>query len=172
MTWNEKKEWPLLLKKAAIGGKFSQNEIKALDCSIAGKILCAIAYYSGCASPERISVSHLITLIAATRCRQLANHRIQESLRERLTPFLYFPGGNEEVIRAGSLLLELLSLEDHRVDFLNDILNDKINPLINTDYDLEKKRILKEYDTVDPQIKKYFEDYYKWIHNTPLAFWI
>ena len=108
MVWNEKKEWPRLMEMAAIGGKFSGKEITALNESIVGKLLCAIAYYSGCTHPDRIAVSHLITLIAATRCKEIANHRMEESIRERLSTFLYFPEGNEEVIQAGSLLLELL----------------------------------------------------------------
>ena len=172
MKWNEKKVWPELVEQASIGGKFSGKEIKALNRSIVGKLLCAIAYHSGCPHPDRIAVTHLITLVAATRCRKIAHHRVKESISDRLAPFLHFPGGNQEVIKAGSLLLELISLEDHKADFIEDALADKINPLNFIDYHKGKKRILDEYSTIDPQIKKYFEDYYTWIENTPLAFWI
>jgi hypothetical protein len=172
IDWNEAKVWPELLEQASIGGKFSGQEIKALNNSIVGKLLCAIAYRSECTNPDRIAVTHLITLVAATRCRKIATHRVKESIRERIAPFLHFPGGNEEVIKAGSLLLELLSLEDHKTDFVKDALENKLNPLIFTDYSKEKECILDQYSAIDPQIKKYFEDYYNWIENTPLAFWI
>jgi hypothetical protein len=170
--WNEKKEWPLLVEMASIGGKFSAKEIKSLNRSIAGKLLCAIAYYSGCKNPDRVAVLHLITLVAAARCRKITNHRVKESLRERLAPFLNFPGGNKEVVKAGALLLELLSLEDHKADFIEDIINNKENPLSSIDYKSEKERILGEYDNTGQWIKDYFEDFYKWIKETPMAFWL
>jgi hypothetical protein len=162
--WNEKNEWPVLLKLTAIGGNFSEEEIRALNDAVVGKLLCAIAYCSGCKDPDRIAVTHLITLVAAKRCREIFNHRQKESIRDRLLPLLYFPGGNEEVIKAGTLLLSLYSLQDHKVDLMADIVEKKENPLSYTDYEEEKKRILSEYDKTRPYIKDYFKEYYKAIN--------
>lgn len=170
--WNEKKEWPVLLKLAAIGGNFSEEETRMLNNAMVGKLLSAIAYLSGCKDPDRIAVLHLIALVAATRCKKVVNHRVKESLRERLIPFLYFPGGNKEVIKAGTLLLELLSLEDHKTDFLEDMINNKENPLSSIDYDTEKRRILGEYNKIDQKVRDFFKDFYKWIQETPMAFWL
>jgi hypothetical protein len=170
--WNEKKVWLYVKEQAAIGGKFSAKELYTLDHSITGKLLCAIAYYSCCNDPDRIAILHLITLVAGTRCRKIAHHRVKESLRDRLSPFLYFPGGNKEVIKAGTLLLELLSLEDHKTDFVTDMLQNKENPLTSIDYKAEKARILDEYHRIEPCVRDMFKDFYKWIEETPMAFWL
>ena len=56
------------------------------------------------------------------------------------------------------LLLELLSLNDHKEDFLNDLIAGENNPLVTClNYDAERERILREYNGLPGEIKDRFK---------------
>ena len=135
-----------------------EEEKRLLACPATG-IITATAYLSGCREPERIIASHLLTLLADMRTEGLYSHRAGESLAARLEAGNHYPGGDPEVVRGGMLLLELLSLKDHRHDLALDIAAGKQNPLIvDMDYQEELERIVSDFHLLPASVQKGFGD--------------
>ena len=150
-------DWRKVTGLVVRAANLSPAEETSLQNSLVAKILTETAYLSGCHNPERIVLMHLTTLIAAVRCKDLSKHKAGEKVFDRIVPFLNFPGGNEEVVKACSILLQLLSLNDHAHDFGADILNDKYNPLVAINYEEEKKRLIEQFAGLDNGIQKVFQ---------------
>jgi hypothetical protein len=160
--WDKAIQWSDLVQWTRVASCLSEKEAVSLGGSLAGEILAATAFLSNCRSPARTAVSHLTTLVAAVRCRGIYSHRPGETLAERLLPLYHYPGGDPDVVRAGMLLLEYLSLRDHKEDMAGDIVHGKQNPLIlQMDYDEERERILKEYSHLPAGTRECFGDIYE-----------
>lgn len=155
--WEKTSCWENLIKMTQQAGQLPPNETVRLSQSMAAEIIAATAYISKCYEPERMIVSHWMTLIGAFRSN-LFNHKPGETLAERLLPVAYYPEGDTQAIKAGMLLLELLSLNDHKHDLPDDIEKGKQNPLIlELDYNNERNRILDDYE----KLPHYIQDHYK-----------
>lgn len=158
--WNKEKQWPAIVKWTSKASNLSREETVRLEKSLAAKIIAATTYLSGCENPDRIAISHLTTFIAAIKCPEVFSQKEGETIRERLNTGKFFPGGNEKIVRAGWILLEFLSLKDHRTDISDDILEGKYNPLIlDVDYKEEKEQLLREYSKLSPAVKELFKGF-------------
>lgn len=138
--------------------RLTPEESGKLEKSLAAEITVAVAFFSGCKEPARIAVSHLLTLVADYRTDGLFSHKAGESLGERLEIGNYFPGGDTEIVKAGKLILELLSLNDHKKDIARDILTRKQNPLIiDIDYQEEYNRIVDSFNNLPQYARSKFQ---------------
>lgn len=156
------------MKKACC---LTREESQRLKQSLTTRIIIFTAYHSHCQTPERIILGHLCTLVAALRLKQIFDHKPGETLPERLAPLASFPGGDPHVVKAGLLLLELLSLNDHKKDLADDILGNKQNPLIfQLDYESERARILKEFRALPDRVKNLFSVLFEKTVNA--AWWL
>ena len=76
----------------------------------AAQLIGALPILAGCAHPERTALSHLTTLIAASRNPHVFGQKPSESIRDRLRPIETFENGDRDIIERGMTLLELASL--------------------------------------------------------------
>ena len=150
-----------LVTAVSIAAKLSTDEEFRLQNSLSSQIITATAFISRCKNPERITIMHLTTLIADIRCKEIFGHQRGESLRDRIEPVLYFPGGDSDAVKACSILLQLLSLNDHLKDVADDALQEKYNPLTTIDYEKTKKNLLAEYNSLNLHIRTQFNEIYK-----------
>jgi hypothetical protein len=155
-TWEQFVAW------TTQAANLSEEEAKKLKNSLAAKIIVATARISGCSYPKRIIVSHLCTLMADVRNKLIFGHKAGESLEARLEPVNFYPGGDPIAVKAGMLLLKLLSLNDHKYDIADDILAGKQNPLIvDMDYQAEKADILQIYFSLPGYVLRRFDYLYQ-----------
>lgn len=159
--WNKEIMWPVIMKQTTKAAGLTEAEGKRLSTSLAAQVVAATAYISGCNDPDRIAVSHLTTFIGAVRCPELFGHRNGESLSNRLLAGNYYPGGDPVAVKAGMLILELLSLNDHKHDFKDDLVNSKENPLVShINYDEAREKIRKEYVQLSKTMQIAFDNYF------------
>lgn len=160
-----------IIDHVVVAARLTESEIEIVNNSLVPDIIIETAYQSGCIDPDRVAVGHLITFIGAFRCRDISDHRNGESLRNRIETIGHYPGGNIETVKAGMLLLELLSLNDHLEDIEKDLIKGKTNPLISAgfNYEKEKARIDREYMGLSESVKKSF----KYLHDKVIkaGFW-
>lgn len=139
----------------------SEDEILKMKNNLAVKIIIFTTYNSNCIKPNDILFRHLLLFIATIRCPNIFQYKDDETIEDRLSPLNYFPGGNKDTIKAGMLLLELLSLNDANTDYFYDIIEKKSNPLhgsmIYTD---EKERIISEFKKLPYVVKNDFDELY------------
>lgn len=161
-SWRKIENWSRLVHETTQAARLTSEESTRLSRSLVAEVIAATAFISGCKDPERIAVTHLTTLVGAVRCPEVFGHRQGESLQDRLLVGNYYPGGNPEAVKACMLILELISLNDHRADFKNDLINKKSNPLAyNLNYDEAREKIRKEIKSLSPECieiyKKFLE---------------
>lgn len=156
-TWNRGKDWPQLVKWMVQAARLTKEEEAKLEKSLAAEIIGATAFMSECENKERIAVAHLTSFMAAVRCWNIEGHKESESLADRLSALNYFPGGRKDVVRGGMILLELLSLKDHKHDLADDIMDNKYNPLtFDIQFDGEHRRLMEEFDSLPTEVKESF----------------
>lgn len=155
--WSREKQWPKIVEWTRKATSLTPCETEQFKKSLAAEIIAATAYLSGCKNPDRIALSHMTTFIAAVKCPEVFSQKEGETIRERLDTGNFFPGGNEEVVKCARVLLELLSLNDHKTDISGDILKGRYNPLIlEIDYKEEKEKLLREYNQFSLAVKGQF----------------
>jgi hypothetical protein len=170
-VWERERYWDILLQYTDQAVFLTDQELTGLENSTAAEVLAATVFIAGCKDPYRVAVAQLTTFVAALRCKELFGHRSMESLAARLQPCANFPGGNRKVIEAGMILLQLISLNDHEYDLTADIDKGKQNPLIlELDYNVEKERLLAQWDEIPGYIKDAFGNLYS--RSVMAVFWI
>ena len=97
---------------ASVVATFAMDEADArrLEDNNAAQLIGALPFLAGCAHPERTALSHLTTLIAASRNPHVFGQKPSESIRDRLRPIETFENGDRDIIERGMTLLELASL--------------------------------------------------------------
>ena len=163
--WDEETQWPQLLEIASKDGKFTTEEVAALQSSVAGKIICNTTYYSRCINPGDTAVKNLIIFVSESREKAYYIPRDIKNLRNRILARIRFPGGNPYIEEAGMMLLEIFLIEDHKKCFPRDGENSEEIAILLEEHNKEKQRILRKYNKLDPVTKECFADYYEAIVN-------
>lgn len=119
-------------------------------------ILNAYPYLAGCTNPEQNAALNITTLLTAHK-NPVFDAKSGDGLDVRLQ-HLIASDGNPVVWRMVNLALQLVSLEDHRMDISLDAKEGKYNPLTagEFDYDSTKAMIkaeMKELWAANPELR-------------------
>lgn len=161
------KNWENLIQQLHLGCNLTQEEFLHMQDSLTAKLIAAVVYFSNCPDVDRVAIVQLSIYIIANRCRLLFNHR-DETIANRMKLLCFFPGGNEEVKKAGFILLQLISLYDHLRDYAYDIENNKQNPLFKINFEQECNRLWNEFYKMEKSIQNKYNMFTKFI---PFMWW-
>ena len=75
-----------------------EADARRLEDNNAAQLIGALPFLAGCAHPERTALSHLTTLIAASRNPHVFGQKPSESIRDRLRPIETFENGDRDII--------------------------------------------------------------------------
>ena len=147
----------------------SKEEKEKVLKSPAARLTAEIAYLAGCHDPDRVAMAHVGTIIIASKNPRFS-HKKNESLYNRMAVLDHYPGGNPEIVKAGMILLELISLYDHVRDIESDRKIGKYNPLLDDiEYISERDRLLDVVNNFDPAIQEMYRAYTEFL---PFSWWI
>jgi len=143
--------WRDLLSDLSASMNLTEDELKKIEDSSTAKLIAAIPFAADCTNPERYALANLSTYILAKVNRSVFDMKENESIQDRLSPINNFKDGKKEIIRKGMLLLELISLEDHYVDKVEDARLKKYNPVLagKINYDKERDRLVNEIKSIN-----------------------
>lgn len=119
------------------------RERELLNNSPVAKFIAQVPYISNEANPDILACMNLISYIAGTRNGSFFQARGNETIGERIEPYIHSVNGDKETISLCKLVLEEVSLLDHKNDYAKDIKSGHSNPLVSgiIDFQKEKERI-------------------------------
>lgn len=118
------------------------TDAKKYEKNPAAKLFAAIPYLADSEDPDRFALSNLLTFHAATKAREVFNHRPSDDVDpyRRLACFHVGNQADPKVVDYGLTLLALISLSDHEHDRDGDKKVGKYNPLNEGKWDATKVR--------------------------------
>ena len=121
-------------------------------------LIASLPFLAESKKPEMYAALNLGILVNGTMMNEYFRHRKGDPLKARVLPLNNFDSPQRmDVIKKAFLILELMSLEDHRKDALEDKKKGIPNPINDDglDYDKEKKRLLKGIEKIhEPEIDR------------------
>ncbi len=152
-----------LFREIIISYNLDKKEIELLNNS---QIITFVVDYPFIANqdfPDKMAVLNAGNIIAAYRNNNFFKTGKNQSIKQRVSLCLHQTNDDPKIREAAILLLELVSLQDHKNDRKTDLIEGKFNPLneniisfFHESSAIEKK--LKETDLYTKEkLKKYFK---------------
>lgn len=137
------KEYFRIVNECNSSLSLTRDENNLLLNSSVPRFIANIPYLSGESNPDILACMNLTTYIAGTRNKGFYQSRDNETIAERIEPYIHSVNGNSETIKLCKLILEEVSLLDHRNDLKEDIKSGKSNPIASgiIDFHKEKEKI-------------------------------
>lgn len=150
--------------------------LKKVEKSLVANLIVSTGYWSGCNNPVRYIIFSLTKLIVAKKVKVVYTHQPNETIKERITPLLDFPGGVSDCIEACSILLEIIALRNHLRTIEDDFVAGENNVIIFNGPDFYKNHLdnLKsDFANLPSEICILYNDYYKRAIEDPMGgIWI
>jgi len=125
--------WIQLFTAIGAAFRFDTLEYERFSDSKVARLIAAIPYLASCENPERTALSHLATLVLASRnaTRKAFSHKPQDDANPlaRLATIADFQGGDRRIIDKGLALLGIVLVSGYLHDAKRDIQSGKYNPV-------------------------------------------
>lgn len=134
----------------------TKGEYELLLNSPVPKFIAGIPYLANEINPDILACMNLNTYITGTRNGSFFQARENETIAERIEPYIHSVNGDTETISLCKLILEEVSLLDHKNDFEKDIKSGHSNPLVAgiIDFQKEKERLSNKKKTYPKKIQE------------------
>lgn len=141
----------------------SKSEYELLLNSPVPKFIAGIPYLANETNPDILACMNLNTYITGARNSSFFKARENETMTERIEPYIHSISGDKKIISLCKLVLEEVSLLDHKSDFDENIKSEHSNPLVSgiIDFQKEKERINNKKRTYPREIQNLIDRTFK-----------
>lgn len=137
------KDYFMLVSKCDKSMLLSMEESELLFNGAVPRFIAGIPYLSGESNPDILAVMNLNSYIAGIRNNEFFSQRDNETIKDRIEPYIHSVNGLPETVALCKLVLEEVSLMDHYNDKEEDKKTGHSNPINKgiIDFETEKRRI-------------------------------